>query len=118
MVTRNKPLGGAGVAAQQQGGGVALIKVFTCAPERQAELLALLQAMTDEVTRHRPGFISASFHRSLDGKQVANYARWASEADWRNMVRHSAVQARMGAVVAIATFQPKLYELVSVHPAS
>lgn len=106
------------MAAQQSEPGLALINVFTCAPERQAELLGLLQAMTEEVTRHLPGFISASFHRSLDGRSVANYARWESEADWRSMVRQSAVQARMDPIIAIATFQPKLYELVSVHPAS
>lgn len=98
--------------------GVTLINVFTCAPERQEELLRLLQAMTDQVTRHLPGFISASFHRSLDGVRIANYAQWESEAAWRGMVRHSAVQERMGAIIAMATFQPALYELVSVHEAS
>lgn len=105
-------------AQDQPRPGITLINVFTCAPERQDELLRLLQAMTDEVTRHLPGFISASFHRSLDGKQVANYARWSSEAAWKSMVRESAIQARMGPIIAIATFQPKLYELVSVHEPS
>ncbi len=99
-------------------GRVTLINVFTCAPERQEELLALLQAMTDQVTRRLPGFISASFHRSLDGKQVTNVAQWESEAAWKSMVRDSAIQARMGPIVSIATFQPKLYELVSVHERS
>jgi heme-degrading monooxygenase HmoA len=94
---------------------ITLINVFTCAPERQPELMRLLQAMTEEVTRDLPGFLSASLHRSLDGKQVANYAEWSSEADWKNMVRHPDIQARMGAIIAIATFQPKLYERVSVH---
>ena len=95
---------------------ITLINIFTVAPERQQELLNLLQAMTDEVTRHLPGFVSASFHRGLDGKHVANYARWESEAHWKAMVRDPRVQARMEPVVGIATFQPRLYEQVSSHP--
>jgi len=99
-------------------GPVTLINVFTCAPERQEELLSLLQAMTEEVTRGLPGFISASLHRSLDGRHVANYARWESEAAWKAMVRHEAVRARMGAIIGIATFEPRLYELASSHEPS
>ena len=94
---------------------ITLINIFTVAPERQAELVGLLQAMTDEVTRHLPGFISASFHRSLDGRHVANYAQWESEAAWKAMVRDPKVQARMDPVIGIATFQPRLYEQVSSH---
>ena len=96
-------------------GPVTLINVFSCTPERQAELVGLLQAMTDEVMRHLPGFVSASLHRGLDGKHVANYAQWTTVEHWRAMVRNPKVQARMGPVVAIATFQPHLYEQVSRH---
>jgi quinol monooxygenase YgiN len=99
-------------------GGVTLINVFTCAPERQDELVRLLQALTDEAMRGLPGFVSASIHRGLDGKHVANYAQWESEAAWKAMVRDPGVQARMGPVVAIATFQPHLYQLVKTYEAS
>ncbi len=98
--------------------GVTLINVFTCAPERQEELVRLLQTLTEEVMRSLPGFISASIHRGLDGKHVANYAQWESEAAWKAMVRDPGVQARMGPVVAIATFQPHLYALVETYEAS
>ena len=96
---------------------ITLINIFTVAPERQNELLTLLQSLTAEVTSTLPGFISASFHRGIDGKHVANYAQWESAAHWKAMVRHPGVQARMAAVVAIATFEPHLYEPVSSHPA-
>lgn len=96
-------------------GPVTLINIFTVQPARQMELLALLQAMTEEVTRRLPGFISAAFHRSLDGKHVANYAQWESVDHWKAMVRHPEVQARMAPIVGIATFQPLLYEQVSGH---
>ncbi|MCC5621375.1 antibiotic biosynthesis monooxygenase [Nostoc sp. CHAB 5715] len=29
------------------------------------------------------GFISASYHKSLDGTKVVNYAQWKSQADWQ-----------------------------------
>lgn len=96
---------------------VTLINVFTCEPERQDELLGLLQAMTEDVTRRLPGFISASFHRGLDERHVANYARWESAEDWRAMVRNPTIQARMAPIIALATFEPRLYEQVSVHTA-
>lgn len=47
---------------------------------------ALIQAIVGEVerwVRHRPGFVSSSFHASLDGRHVLNYAQWRSEADFR-----------------------------------
>lgn len=94
---------------------ITLINVFICAPERQAQLVGLLRALTRDVVRHLPGFVSATVHRGLDGESVANYAQWESEAAWRAMVRHNRVRDRMGPIVAIATFQPRLYELASFH---
>lgn len=96
---------------------VVLINVFSVAPEKQDELLRLLADMTDEVTRHLPGFRSAEFHRSLDGRHVANYARWDSQESWRAMVRHPEVLNRMESILRIATFQPHLYVPASRHAA-
>ena len=53
-----------------------LINVFTVKPERQQELLDVLTEATEEVIKHLPGFISANFHKSVDGVRVANYAQW------------------------------------------
>ncbi len=96
---------------------VTLINIFSVAPEKQDELVRLLQGMIEDVMRTLPGFISADVHRSLDGKRVANHAQWRSEEDWKAMVRHPAVQGRMTPILAIATFQPNLYALVSTHQA-
>ena len=63
------------MAAISQGAGIALINTFTVAPKRADELLAVLEKATHEVMRHVPGFVSANFHRSLDGRYVANYAQ-------------------------------------------
>lgn len=42
----------------------------------------LIDAMAEDVrgwVRHLPGFVSAAYHISLDGKRVFNYARWETE---------------------------------------
>ena len=88
---------------------VVLINVFKVQPERQDELLELLTAMT-QAQVGLPGFVSATLHRGLNGKTVANHAVWRSVADWKAMTRDPAVAAAMSPIMAIATFEPYLYE--------
>jgi heme-degrading monooxygenase HmoA len=38
--------------------------------------------------KNMPGFISASIHKSFDGKKVVNYAQWKSRADFEAMTKH------------------------------
>ena len=99
-------------------GPITLINVYTCQPERQEELMRVLRELT-EAARRLPGFRSARLHRSLNGRHVVNYAEWDGVAAWRAMVRDPSVQAHMGRVVAIATFQPHAYEVAETYePAS
>ncbi|OJT18835.1 antibiotic biosynthesis monooxygenase [Archangium sp. Cb G35] len=99
------------------GSGVCtLINVFTVAPERQAELVKLLDEATEEVMRHQPGFISANIHRGLDGNRVTNYAQWASREHFEAMLRNPTAQVHMRAAAALVEkFEPHLYEVVSTH---
>lgn len=95
-----------------------LINTFTVEPDRTDELLAFLEEATDEVMRHVPGFISASFHKSLDGKSVANYAQWESKEAFDAMLRDDKARVHMGKAGDIATaFEPIQYHAVSVHEA-
>lgn len=55
-----------------------LINVFTVTRMTQQPLVDLLTEATEQVMRHRPGFISANIHASLDGTRVVNYAQWRS----------------------------------------
>lgn len=99
-------------------GPITLINLYRCEPERQGRLMAALEDFT-EAARRRPGFISARLHRGVNGKQVVNYAEWESVEHWRAMVRHPAVQACMERVVALATFEPHVYQPAEVYgPAS
>ena len=88
---------------------VVLINVFKVQPEKQDELIDLLTVLT-RAQVGLPGFVSATLHRGLNGKTVANHAVWRSVEDWKAMTRNSAVADAMAPIMAIATFEPNLYE--------
>jgi heme-degrading monooxygenase HmoA len=88
---------------------VVLINVFKVQPEKQDELLEMLATLT-RAQVGLPGFVSATLHRGLNGKTVANQAVWRSVEDWKAMTRNDAVSKAMLPIMAIATFEPNLYE--------
>lgn len=92
-----------------------LINVFEVDPDEQQALVRLLERATVEVMRHRPGFVSANIHRSLDGRRVANYAQWATRDDFERMLEDADAQVHMQQASAMANATPVLYEVCSVH---
>jgi quinol monooxygenase YgiN len=96
---------------------VTLVNVFTVDPDRQDELVALLERATDQVMRHQPGFVSANIHRALDGTKVANYAQWESVEAMTAMLSDATARVHMGEALAMAEAAPALYEVASVHHA-
>lgn len=88
---------------------VVLINVYRCQPERLDALMELL-AISLRAQREAEGFISATLHRGLNGKVAAVHAVWRSAEDWKAMARSAAVNAAMEPIMAIATFEPHLYE--------
>src|ERR671923_726483 len=97
--------------------GVAtIINVFTVEPAKQDELIDLLTRATDETIRHMPGFISANFHKSLDGTRVANYAQWRSRDDLEAMLRHPAALPHLKEATALAiAVDPHVYDVAAVR---
>ena len=91
---------------------VTLINVFTVEPENQEKLIAMLVEATDTTMRHIAGFISASIHKSQDGKRVANYAQWRSMADYEAMMHNPEALAHMERTKDIVTFDAHLYDVV------
>jgi quinol monooxygenase YgiN len=51
------------------------ITVVESEPEKQAEALSLMAERARFMAR-RPGFVSISLHRSLDGRRIVNYVQW------------------------------------------
>jgi quinol monooxygenase YgiN len=89
-----------------------LINVFTVDPVNQDELLELLIRATQSSVRHVRGFVSASLHRSLDGAKVAMYAQWRSIEDYQAMRSNPATSPYMEQALALARFEPGMYEVV------
>jgi quinol monooxygenase YgiN len=91
-----------------------LINVFTVPSEKQDELIALLTEVTRRSVRHHKGFISASLHRSIDGKKVAMYAQWASIEDYESMRRNPGPAPALEQALKLATFDPGMYEVAEI----
>jgi heme-degrading monooxygenase HmoA len=94
---------------------ITLINILEIPPERQSELVEILEKATAEVIRYLPGFVSASIHCSLDGTRVANYAQWRSMEDFERMLANPEAQAHIRDATAIAKAAPVLYRVSSVH---
>jgi len=94
---------------------VTLINVFTVDPANQQELIELLARATETSVRHAPGFISATLHRSLDGTKVTMYAQWRSVEDYQAMRENPAPMPYLQQALAIAKFDPGMYEVVETY---
>ncbi len=91
---------------------VTLINVFTVDPTNEQQIFELLTRPTKVSVRHAPGFVSASFHRSIDGTKVTMYALWRSVEDYQAMRQDPAPLPFFQETLAIATFEPGMYEVV------
>src|SRR5258708_20257081 len=96
---------------------VTLINIFTVQPEQQQQLVDLLARATETSVRHAHGFISASLHRSLDGTKVTMYAQWRSVEDYQAMRLNPAPLPYLQQALAIAKFEPGMYQVVETYSA-
>jgi antibiotic biosynthesis monooxygenase (ABM) superfamily enzyme len=93
-----------------------LSNVFTVRPERQRELADLLATATEEVIQHLPGFVAANIHVSADGARVVNYAQWETAEALQAMPENPDAKEHIDRSAEVAeSFDPRLYEVVSVH---
>jgi len=97
---------------------ITLINVFTVTPDRQEQLVRMLDEATEAVMQHQPGFISANIHASRDGHHVTDYAQWESEDAFQSMLKNPVAQKHMKACSAIAEAAPVLYDVRSVFEKS
>ena len=93
---------------------ITLINVFNVDPEKQQQLVDLLIQATESSVRHVPGFISATLHRSLDGAKVAMYAQWRSLEDYQAMRANPGTSPFMQQALALAKFDPGMYEVIEI----
>jgi quinol monooxygenase YgiN len=91
-------------------GIVTHINVFTVAPERRDELVQSL-IETVKAARAMPGWISASIHRSLDGRQVTNYVQFESAEAAQRVTQQLLALGLIQRNTAIGKVSPGQYEV-------
>jgi quinol monooxygenase YgiN len=60
---------------------------FDVRPDQQEKLIAAIAGEVERWIRQRPGFISSSFHASLNGQHVLNYAQWRDEKAFKQFTQ-------------------------------
>ncbi len=90
-----------------------LINVFTVKPENQQQLLDILIDADSLIISTLPGYISANFHRSLDGTKVTNYTQWESAQALDAMLKNPRAMPHLQSIRELAEkIEPGRYEVV------
>ncbi|MBD9440061.1 antibiotic biosynthesis monooxygenase family protein [Pseudomonas sp. PDM04] len=75
---------------------------FDVPADKQLELIDAIAGEVERWIRHRPGFISSTFHASFDGRHVVNYAQWKSRADFEGFTHDPETKHLQKAIRAVA----------------
>ena len=89
-----------------------LINVFTVDPSKQQQLIDALIETTKKVWRLQDGFVSASIHKSKDGKKVANYVQWKWKGAFDRRLDDPQAIVQMNKVLSMAKAEGNLYDVV------
>jgi len=68
---------------------------------QQEPLIAAVVAEVERWVRHRPGFLSSTFHASFDGQHVLKYAQWRTKADFDGFTKDPEGQRLSAAIHAV-----------------
>lgn len=83
----------------------------------QDKLIQLLHDAYEKVIKYLPGFVSANFHKSLDGTRVVNYAQWKSQEAFEAVLQNPEAKKHLEEAFKLSQPDPHLYKVVSVHHA-
>jgi quinol monooxygenase YgiN len=95
---------------------VTVIFSFAVEPEHQQELIDMMIDALETTTKQQPGFVSASFHKSLDGVRVFNYAQWRTQAEYETFARSPQDQAISTRLSQFQLLDSHIYEVVISKP--
>jgi heme-degrading monooxygenase HmoA len=99
------------VAIAKDNNVITVIVHFTVEPSRQAELADSIVNYLETYVKQQPGFISASLHKSLDGKRVVNYAQWQSQEDFQAFIKWSQAESLEPEIFQIFHPDGHIYEV-------
>jgi heme-degrading monooxygenase HmoA len=96
---------------------VAQITLVDVAPGEQEEALGMMRERARFMAT-RPGFISISLHRSLDGRRIVNYVQWQSRELLHAAHKSPEFRKEWGRFDELTeTIDPHLYEVAAVFEA-
>jgi heme-degrading monooxygenase HmoA len=93
---------------------VTFINTFRCRPENQDEVVRINAEIIDQVAMGRPGFISASVHRSSHGTRVFNDQEWETADDLTRMQESTEFRGTAGRFAGKIEFEPHHCEVVHI----
>ena len=96
---------------------VTLINVFVVEPGNQEKLIEVLKEGTEALFSKQPGYVSASFHKSKDGRRVVNYGQWRSPQDIEAYRSKPEIGVYFKRVQELAQFESMVCEVSYVHRA-
>jgi quinol monooxygenase YgiN len=75
------------VVSKENNYAVVIIR-FDVEPETHQQLVNAAIDNTERIMKIKPGFVSASFHKSIDDRYVLNYAQWKSREIYQDSITH------------------------------
>ncbi|MBX3568785.1 MAG: antibiotic biosynthesis monooxygenase [Rhizobiaceae bacterium] len=92
-------------------GAITQINVFTVPEGGQQALIGLLREAATSCRAAVPGWLSASLHRSLDGRRVVNYAQAEDEQAMRRVFEHLRDNGFLDRNRTLGVAEPGLYQV-------
>ena len=91
-----------------------VIIIFEVDPKNQSSLIEAAIENSQKVMEKKPGFVSASFHKSFDGTSVVNYSQWENQKSYEDAINFlSPEEVKIGEkIFDIADSDWNIYELV------
>lgn len=89
------------------------INIISVDPAHQQEVVDLLTQGTEEVIRHRPGFVSVVLLASADGAKVINIAEWENPDAAKATLGDPAAQEFAKKIADLGTPDPGVYRKVA-----
>lgn len=93
-----------------------VIVALSLSPEHQRAILDLNRSETEQKIQYIDGFVSATFHKSLDGTLVTEYAQWASQEQFQAAYNNPLFYDHIPEVQKVAKDDWGFYEVAYVDP--
>jgi len=97
--------------------GMIFLNEITTSPATQDRLLELVIANNEIQSQHTPGYRSANFHKSTDGRRAVNYSLWDSEEQCIEAISKMAdMDENLDETIEIASPDFRFYDVIhSAH---